>query len=75
VRRPEAARTPTRRPPRCAAERARLPAAAATSPWASWAILKAEEIVERHDRYLVVEKSGDPEAEIVESTDAGRALE
>jgi hypothetical protein len=52
-----------------------LPAAAATSPWASCAILEAEEIVERHDRYLVVEKSGDPEAEIVESTDPGRALE
>jgi hypothetical protein len=38
-------------------------------------ILEAEEIVERHDRYLVVEKSGDPEAEIVEHTDPRRALE
>src|SRR5918995_4437190 len=32
-------------------------------------ILEAEEIVERHDRYSVVEKAGDPEAEIVEHTD------
>jgi hypothetical protein len=32
-------------------------------------ILEAEAVVERHDRYLVVEKSGDPEAEIVEHTD------
>jgi hypothetical protein len=38
-------------------------------------ILEAEEIVERHDRYLVVEKSGDPQAEIVESTNPRRALE
>jgi hypothetical protein len=38
-------------------------------------ILEAEEIVERHDRYLVVEKSGDPEAEIVESTDPRRPLD
>ena len=38
-------------------------------------ILEAEEIVERHDRYLVVEKSGDPEAEIVEHTDPRRPLE
>ena len=37
-------------------------------------ILEAEEIVERHDRYLVVEKSDDPEAEIVEHTDPRRAL-
>jgi hypothetical protein len=37
-------------------------------------ILEAEEIVERHDRYLVVEKSGDPEAEIVEHTDPRRPL-
>ena len=37
-------------------------------------ILEAEEIVERHDRYLVVEKTGDSEAEIVEHTDpAGRS--
>jgi hypothetical protein len=38
-------------------------------------ILEAEEIVERHDRYLVVEKSGDPEAEIVEHTDMRRPLD
>jgi predicted ThiF/HesA family dinucleotide-utilizing enzyme len=38
-------------------------------------ILEAEEIVERHDRYLVVEKAGDPEAEIVEHTDPRRALD
>ena len=37
-------------------------------------ILEAEEIVERHDRYLVVEKRGDPEAEIVEHTDPRRPL-
>ena len=37
-------------------------------------ILEAEEIVERHDRYLVVEKTGDPEAEIVEHTDPRRPL-
>jgi hypothetical protein len=37
-------------------------------------ILDAEEIVERHDRYIVVEKSGDPEAEIVEHTDPRRPL-
>jgi predicted ThiF/HesA family dinucleotide-utilizing enzyme len=38
-------------------------------------ILEAEAIVERHDRYLVVEKSGDPEAEIVEHTDPRRPLD
>jgi predicted ThiF/HesA family dinucleotide-utilizing enzyme len=38
-------------------------------------ILEAEQIVERHDRYLVVEKSGDPEAEIVEHTDPRRPLD
>ena len=38
-------------------------------------ILEAEAIVERHDRYLVVEKAGDPEAEIVEHTDPRRPLE
>ena len=38
-------------------------------------ILEAEEIVERHDRYLVVEKAGEPEAEIVEHTDPRRALD
>lgn len=37
-------------------------------------ILEAEEIVERHDRYLVVEKSASPEAEIVEHTDPRRPL-
>jgi predicted ThiF/HesA family dinucleotide-utilizing enzyme len=38
-------------------------------------ILEAEKIVERHDRYLVVEKSGDPEAEIVEHADPRRPLD
>jgi predicted ThiF/HesA family dinucleotide-utilizing enzyme len=38
-------------------------------------ILEAEEIVERHDRYLVVEKAGDPEAEIVEHTDPRRPVD
>jgi hypothetical protein len=38
-------------------------------------IPEAEQIVERHDRYVVVEKAGDPEAEIVEHTDPRRALE
>jgi hypothetical protein len=38
-------------------------------------ILEAEEIVERHERYLVVEKSGAPEAEIVEHTDPRRPLD
>jgi hypothetical protein len=38
-------------------------------------ILEAEEIVERHDRYLVVEKSGDPEAAIVEHRDPRRPLD
>lgn len=38
-------------------------------------ILEAEAIVERHDRYLVVEKSGAPEAEIVEHTDPRRPLD
>ncbi|HTE60958.1 MAG TPA: hypothetical protein VK631_11450 [Solirubrobacteraceae bacterium] len=38
-------------------------------------ILDAEKIVERNDRYLVVEKSGDPEADIVEDTDPRRPLD
>jgi hypothetical protein len=38
-------------------------------------ILEAEDIVERHDRYLVVEKRGDAEAEIVEHTDPRRPLD
>ena len=38
-------------------------------------ILEAEEIVERHERYLVVEKSDAPEAEIVEHTDPRRPLD
>ena len=37
-------------------------------------ILEAEAIVERHDRYIVVEKAGDPESEIVENTDPRRPL-
>jgi hypothetical protein len=38
-------------------------------------ILEAEEIIERHDRYLVVEKSSGPEAEIVEHTDPRPPIE
>ena len=38
-------------------------------------ILEAEEIVERHERYLVVEKRSAPEAEIVEHTDPRRPLD
>ena len=38
-------------------------------------ILEAETVVERHDRYLVVEKAGDPEAEIVEHTDPRRPID
>ena len=38
-------------------------------------ILEAEKIVERHDRYLVVEKAGDPESEIVENTDPRRPID
>jgi hypothetical protein len=38
-------------------------------------ILETEEIVERHDRYVVVEKASDPEAEIVEHTDPRRAFD
>jgi hypothetical protein len=38
-------------------------------------IPEAEAVVERHDRYLVVEKAGDPEAEIVEHTDPRRGLD
>jgi hypothetical protein len=34
-----------------------------------------EKVVERHDRYVVVEKAGDPEAEIVEHTDPRRPLD
>jgi hypothetical protein len=37
-------------------------------------IPEAEAIVERHDRYLIVEKGG-PEAEIVEHTDPRRPLD
>jgi hypothetical protein len=38
-------------------------------------ILEAERIVERHDRYLVVEKGDDPVAGIVEHTDPRRPLD
>ena len=38
-------------------------------------ILEAEAVVERHERYLVVEKRGDPVAEIVEHTDPRRPLD
>jgi hypothetical protein len=36
---------------------------------------EVEEVVERHDRYFVVEKTGAPEAEIVEHTDPRRPLD
>jgi len=38
-------------------------------------IAEVEDIVERAERYIVVEKAGDPEAEIVEHTDPRRPLE
>ncbi len=38
-------------------------------------ILETEEIAERHDRYVVVEKASNPEAEIVEHTDPRRAFD
>ena len=38
-------------------------------------IPETEDIVERHERYMVVEKAGDPEAEIVEHTDLRRPLD
>lgn len=38
-------------------------------------ILEAEKVVERHDRYLVVAKVGDPVEEIVEHTDPRRPLD
>jgi hypothetical protein len=36
---------------------------------------EVEHVVERTDRYIVVEKAGDPEAEIVEHTDPRRPLD
>jgi hypothetical protein len=36
---------------------------------------EVEHVVERTERYLVVEKAGDPEAEIVEHTDPRRPLD
>ena len=38
-------------------------------------IPETEEIVERHERYIVVEKAGDPVSEIVERTDLRRPLD
>ena len=38
-------------------------------------ILETEDIVERHDRYIVVEKVGDPGADVVEQTDPRRPLD
>jgi hypothetical protein len=38
-------------------------------------LLDAEEIVERHECYLVVEQAGDPEARVVERTDPRRPLD
>jgi hypothetical protein len=38
-------------------------------------IFETEEIVERHDRYVVVEKASDPETEIVEHTDPRRGFD
>ena len=37
-------------------------------------ILETEDIVERHERYMVVEKRGDPAEAIVEQTDPRRPL-
>ncbi len=37
-------------------------------------IPEVETVVERHERYLVVEKPSDPEAELVERTDPRRPL-
>jgi hypothetical protein len=36
---------------------------------------EVEQVVERHDRYIVVEKLGDPVSEIVEHTDPRRPLD
>jgi hypothetical protein len=36
---------------------------------------EVEDVVDRTDRYLVVEKRGDPEAEIVEHTDPRKPLD
>jgi predicted ThiF/HesA family dinucleotide-utilizing enzyme len=38
-------------------------------------IPEVEHVVERTDRYVVVEKAGDPEAEVVEHTDPRRPLD
>ena len=38
-------------------------------------IPESEEIVERYERYVVVEKRGHPEAEVVEHTDPRRPLD
>jgi hypothetical protein len=38
-------------------------------------ILEAEKVVERRDRYIVVEKVGDPVTDIVEHTDPRRPLD
>ena len=38
-------------------------------------ILETEAIVERHDRYVVVEKASDPETEIVDHIDPRRAFD
>ena len=36
---------------------------------------EVEDVVERADRYIVVEKRGKPEAEVVENTDPRRPLD
>jgi hypothetical protein len=36
---------------------------------------EVEDVIERSERYIVVEKRGDPEAEVVEHTDPRRPLE
>jgi predicted ThiF/HesA family dinucleotide-utilizing enzyme len=38
-------------------------------------ILEVEDVVERNERYIVVEKRGKPEAEVVENTDPRRPLD
>ena len=38
-------------------------------------ILEVEDVVERAERYIVVEKRGKPEAEVVENTDPRRPID
>jgi predicted ThiF/HesA family dinucleotide-utilizing enzyme len=38
-------------------------------------ILEVEDVIERNDRYIVVRKRGEPEADVVEHTDPRRPLD